>query len=179
MRIKQTIVVEGKSDEAKLKGIFPAEVITTNGTHLGKAKLDLIRQAQAQNGVIIFTDPDHPGDMIRQKINEAVPGCLNAFITSDKARHKQKVGIEHAEVSEIIQALNQLITYQEQPTGIGYAQLRGLGLIGSPESNKLRMRLCRKLNIGLCNGKTLIKRLNMAGISISTLCEVTAGVINE
>ena len=107
MKMKETIVVEGKDDETLLKSIYEVDIIRTNGTHLSKETLEEIRAAHEDHGVIVFTDPDHPGEEIRRKINEAVPGVKNAFLTS-KSRKKNLVGVEHATKQEIEDALKQL-----------------------------------------------------------------------
>lgn len=42
--------------------------------------LDVIRKAQETRGVIVLTDPDFPGDKIRNTIRDAVPGVKHAYI---------------------------------------------------------------------------------------------------
>ena len=96
MKIREVIVVEGKNDTNVLQQYFDCETIETHGTSLDAQTLALIRLAQQRRGVIIFTDPDHPGEYIRRRVNEAVPGCKNAFIEKDKAKTPKKVGVEHA-----------------------------------------------------------------------------------
>ena len=78
-QIRQLIVVEGRHDSAKLKEFFECDTIETGGTSLGEEVIERIRAAQKTRGVIIFTDPDSPGNRIRNEINRAVPGCLNAL----------------------------------------------------------------------------------------------------
>ena len=180
MEIKETIVVEGKSDVIKLSNYIKANFIITNGTHLSKTTLELIRKAQATSGVIIFTDPDHPGTYIRNKINEAVSGCKNAFIIADDARDKHKVGVEHADQETIMKALATLVTYEKHPERFDLEQLRNLGLIGSAKSNRLRRYVGAKLSIGHCNGKTFLKRLNMLDIDYDLVKELAQqGVSDE
>lgn len=179
MEIKETIIVEGKNDAVRLKGMMDVNIITTDGTHLSKDKISLIKEAQQKCGVIIFTDPDYPGYMIRERINTSIPGCKNAFITSDKARYKGKVGIEHATKEEITNALANLVTYHVSESKISYENLRSLGLIGNKESNKLRLCVSKHLNLGYCNGKTLLKRLNMLDINYEKLALILQGVIDE
>ena len=106
MKIREVIVVEGKNDTNVLRQYFDCETIETHGTSLDAQTLELIRLTQARRGVIIFTDPDHPGEYIRRRINEAVPGCKNAFIEKDKAKTPKKVGVEHASRTDLEEALN-------------------------------------------------------------------------
>ena len=180
MEIKETIVVEGKSDVIKLSNFIKANFIITNGTHLSKTTLKLIEKAQASSGVIIFTDPDYPGNYIRNKINETIPGCKNAFIIAEQARDKNKVGVEHADKETIMSALAKLVTYEKQTNRFNLEQLRNLGLIGSAKSNRLRRYVGAKLSIGQCNGKTFLKRLNMLDVDYEVVKDlVQQGVSDE
>ena len=80
MKIKEVIVVEGRHDTSVLQQYFDCDTIETNGLSLSEETLRLIEEARDRCGVIIFTDPDHPGETIRRRINEAVKGCKNAYI---------------------------------------------------------------------------------------------------
>ena len=62
VKMKEILVVEGKNDTNVLKSFLDCDTIETNGTHLGKEILRQIRLAQKTRGVIIFTDPDFPGE---------------------------------------------------------------------------------------------------------------------
>lgn len=165
MKVKEVLVVEGKHDSEKLKSCVDCDTIETDGTHLGKGKLALIRELQKKRGIIIFTDPDVPGEKIRQSINLAVPGCKNAFIEKKKAKTSKKVGVEHASKEDILEALQHLMTFEAQPEiSITWMEFVELGLSGFPNSQKLREVLGNALFIGRANAKTLWKRLNMLGL---------------
>lgn len=82
MKIKEIIVVEGKKDTANLKRWLDVDTLETSGTGLSEATLEQIRQWATTRGVIIFTDPDTPGDQIRQRINNAgsrLQECFSAL----------------------------------------------------------------------------------------------------
>ena len=81
-KIKEVIVVEGKSDTKKIKLAVDAETIETQGLALEPETLEMIAHAQETKGVIVFTDPDYPGETIRKKITQKVPGVKHAFITT-------------------------------------------------------------------------------------------------
>lgn len=165
MKIKEVFVVEGKHDSEKLKSCFTCDTIETDGTHLSKAKLALIAQLHKQRGIIIFTDPDVPGEKIRHTINEAVPGCKNAFIEKKKAKTTRKVGVEHAGKEDILEALEHLMTYSSQPEEtLTWLEFLALGFTGQPNSQARREMLGNALFIGRANAKTLWKRLNMLGL---------------
>lgn len=91
MKIKEVIVVEGKSDTIKIKQAVDADTIETNGMEISKQTLKLIAHAQEKRGVIIFTDPDFPGNKIRQTIATNVPGCKHAFLPKKKRCLSQMV----------------------------------------------------------------------------------------
>ena len=92
VKIKEIIVVEGKSDYTLLKSFLDVEIIITNGSEISKETLDLIKKANETKGVIILTDPDYPGMQIRNKINQYTSGCKNAFVEKSKAIKGKKVG---------------------------------------------------------------------------------------
>lgn len=60
-RIKEIIVVEGKTDTALLKELFEVETIETHGLALDDKTLNLIKEASKSRGIIVLTDPDFPG----------------------------------------------------------------------------------------------------------------------
>lgn len=162
MKIKEIIVVEGKNDTNVLKSYFDCDTIETNGTHLNKKKIECIRIANEKRGVIIFTDPDAPGERIRSLINEAVPNCKNAFIAKSKAKTSKKVGIEHASSKDLTQALENCMTYtNELSETISWEDYIDLGFTGQLNSSDLRNVLAEMLFLGKPNAKTLFKRLNM------------------
>lgn len=170
MKIKEVIVVEGKHDTQKLQSCVECDTLETSGCRLTKAHIELIKQLQQKRGVIIFTDPDTPGEKIRALINAQVPGCKNAFIEKRKARTTKKVGVEHAEPHDIKEALAHLLTYEERSEpSLSLSEFHKLGLNGQSNSAKLREMLGNTLFIGRCNAKTLWKRMNMLGL---TMCEV-------
>lgn len=169
-RIKEVIVVEGKHDSDRLKRYFDCETIETGGSALDEETIELIRQIQLTRGIIIFTDPDAPGNMIRHKINERVPGCKNAFVDKKDARTSKKVGIEHAEKKVLEEALCHLMTYDMHVTPeITVQDFYLLGLLGETNSKEKRDRIAQKYHIGSGNGKTIRARLNCLRISLEEL----------
>lgn len=171
-RIRELIVVEGRNDTANLRRYFECDTIETGGTHLGRNTLSMIARAAKVRGVIIFTDPDSPGNRIRKAVNAAVPGCRNAFIEKEKAKTAHKVGVEHAGYEALAEALGNLITYDEGRTErISTSDMYELGLSGHADSAEKRMRIGKKLHIGFGNARTMRDRLNDLGISREELME--------
>lgn len=159
--IKEIIVVEGRDDTAAIKRAVDAETIETHGLGITEETLMRIEDANKKRGVIVFTDPDYPGEKIRNMISERVKNCKHAFLPKDKALKDGDVGIENANPEDIIEALKmarvQTIDIREEFTK---SDLLEYGLIGLPDSNKKRDLIGRILGIGHCNSKQFLKRLN-------------------
>ncbi len=170
LRIKEVIVVEGKDDTVKIKLAVDADTIETNGSAINQRTLEQIKHAKEKRGVIIFTDPDYPGERIRHIIDQAVPGCKHAFLTKDNARAKHpknnSLGIEHASVEAIQRALADVYEVADiQQTDITKEDLIRHQLIGGAGASQKRERLGELLQIGHTNGKQLLKRLTVFQIS--------------
>lgn len=166
---KEVIVVEGRDDTRRLKEVYPeVETIETNGSAINQEVLDRIRVLQEQRGVIVFTDPDFPGNKIRQAVMQYVPDCKHAHLQKGDAiaKNGRGLGVEHASDEAIKEALTNLITPKNTVVEEIESQfLFDFGLIGHSNSAKVRERLSQVLGIGYVNGKQLQKRLMMFGIT--------------
>lgn len=169
MKINEVIVVEGKNDSAHLKRFFDCDTIITFGLSLSDETIDLIRETAQKRGVILLLDPDTPGEKIRKRINEAIPGLKNAFILKKDAKTVRKVGVEHASKEVLSEALKNCITYGDGNDRIGISEMLALDLIGN---RKRRLKVSDHYHLGECNAKTLRKRLNMLGTDFKELQEL-------
>lgn len=180
-KIKEVIVVEGRDDTKRLSLAVNCDTIETRGSAINQEILDQIDLANQTRGVIVFTDPDGPGEAIRKIISKEVPGVKHAFLTRDEARRrsesKESIGIEHASVAAIRNALSQVVEerMETEPT-VSKQFLIQQDLIGSPQSKALREALGEQLRIGYTNGKQLEKRLNMFGITEAEVSEALTSV---
>lgn len=168
--IVMVIVVEGKNDANKIKTIFPdVDVIITNGSEINKKTLETIAQVSLTEEVVLCLDPDGPGEKIRRKILEYTDNVHQVFAKKHKAisNNKKKVGIEHMSKEDILEMFENIKINKKQNT-ISYIDLYNLGYM---ESREKRQKLCDRLNISYCNGKQLLKRLNMFGITIEEIKE--------
>ena len=105
MKIKELIVVEGKTDLIFLKSFLDADIVITNGSEISQNTLDFIKEASIRQGVIILTDTDYPGLRIRNIISEYIGDCKHAYIEKSKAIKGKKVGIaETKKIADIISA---------------------------------------------------------------------------
>ena len=92
MNIKETIIVEGEHDKHKLLSFLSADVLVTGGFQIFKNKemQSLIRKLSEKNGVVILTDSDRAGFIIRNFIKNAAPNVLHAYIPEIKGKEKRK-----------------------------------------------------------------------------------------
>src|SRR5699024_10075851 len=157
MRIKEVIVVEGKSDTNKIKQAIEADTIETNGSAINSERLQLIRHAKEKRGVIIFTDPDYTGDRIRHIIDQNIPGCKHAFLPKKLAiasTSGKSVGIEHASNQAIQHALNHVYEVLDvvEENDVTKTDLIRYGLLTEPNAKARTQRLAENVDIGYTNG---------------------------
>ncbi|MDR3215252.1 MAG: ribonuclease M5 [Bacilli bacterium] len=177
MKINEVIVVEGYHDMQHLKNFIDADIIVTNGSALNEDTISLIKKANETRGVIIFTDPDYPGEKIRDTIVKRIGNTKHAFLKKEDAIdiHKHKVGIEHASPLLIKEALSNTITFNINDNTLTWHDYLSLNLSGNKQK---RLKLCNYLNIGPCNNKTLYHRLNMINLNKDKIFKIME-VINE
>lgn len=161
-KVKEVIVVEGKTDTAIIKKLFDADTIETHGLALNEETLEFIEQAQKTRGVIILTDPDYPGMKIRNDIMKRVPQAKHAFVSKEDAKGEKKLGIAEAKEEAIIQALENLVSFDKEKESISWNEFIDLDIIGNKQR---RLDIYDAFHLGYGNVKTLFKRLNMAGIT--------------
>lgn len=163
IKLKQAVIVEGKYDKIKLKSIIDAPIITTDGFGIFKnrEKMALIKSLAQKRGIIIMTDSDSAGFMIRKKICGSVNSgrILNVYIPDifGKERRKAhsskegKLGVEGVPKDVILTALKRAgVTSTESVKSGGEitkADLFELGLSGRPNSAQKRLALLKSLNL--------------------------------
>lgn len=175
--MSSVIVVEGLHDKIKVESVYPeAFIVITNGSEISKDTITLLKRLSVDNAIIVFTDPDSPGERIRCEIENAIPGVFHAFLRKKDciSKNHKKVGIEHASKECIINSLATLYSNKGYKDTIMLADMYEFNLLGMPNSAKLRERIADELNIGRPNGKTFLKRLNMLQIKkeeLRKLCQ--------
>lgn len=169
--IKETIIVEGRDDEIKIKSCLDANIIVTHGYGIRQSIWKEIYTANKRNGIIIFTDPDFAGKQIRKKIKMAFPDAKEAFIKKKDATRGQNIGVENASCKDILEALNHIRKERQQINTYRIDDLVKYNLIGEGSRNK-REYISHKLGIGYSNAKTFLKKLNAYGIERSELEKV-------
>ena len=183
IKIPQVIVVEGKDDTANLKRYYEVDTYETRGSAIDQDDLERIATLQELRGVIVFTDPDYNGERIRKIIMQEVPQAKHAFLNRGEAVPKSKtkgrsLGVEHASFEDLEKALSGLVgSYYEDEYffDITKTDLMRLGLLMESDSRKRREYLGEALRIGYCNGKQLLKRLELFGVSLAEVEDAMAG----
>ena len=173
-KIPEVIVVEGKDDTANLRRFYEVDTYETRGSAIDQDDLERIATLQELRGVIVFTDPDYNGERIRKIIMQEVPQAKHAFLNRGEAVPKSKtkgrsLGVEHASFEDLEKALAGLVgSYEDENFfDITKTDLMRLGLLMGSDSRKRREYLGEALRIGYCNGKQLIKRLELFGICLA------------
>lgn len=186
-KIPEVIVVEGKDDTANLKRYYEVDTYETRGSAINQDDLERIATLQELRGVIVFTDPDYNGERIRKIIMREIPQAKHAFLNRGEAVPKSKtkgrsLGVEHASFEDLEKALSGLVgSYYEDEYffDITKTDLMRLGLLMESDSRKRREYLGEALRIGYCNGKQLIKRLELFGISLAEVEDAMAGYSDD
>lgn len=178
LHTSRAIIVEGKYDKARLSGIIDALIITTDGFGIfkSKEKQTFIKKIASEKGIIILTDSDAAGFLIRNFLKNIVPEdkIIHAYIPDiyGKERRKTeaskegKLGVEGIDNSILEKALLQTGLFDEkeeksEKTPITNADLYTLGLTGHPDSAKKRRRLLISLGLpARLTGKNLLDVLN-------------------
>ncbi|MGE9833311.1 ribonuclease M5 [Streptococcus orisratti] len=179
IKIQEVIVVEGKDDTANLKRFYEVDTYETRGSAIDEDDLERIERLHDLRGVIVFTDPDYNGERIRKIIMQAIPTVKHAFLQRDEATPKSKtkgrsLGVEHASFEDLEKALSSVRGYYDDDNqfDITKSDLMRLGLLMGGDSRKRREYLGEHLRIGYCNGKQLLKRLELFGINLMEVEEV-------
>lgn len=170
LSIREVIVVEGIHDKERLEKCVNAQIICSQGTHMSMDFLDMCKRLNERQGIIVFTDPDGPGEFIRRRIIEIVGTCKHASLHVLQSKKKQKVGIEHADLDDLQHALSHAATFDEASSSLSMSSFRELGLNGQKDSAQKRDQLSEHFHFPKCNAKTCFKYLNMLGIDKSS-CE--------
>lgn len=176
-RIKEIIVVEGKSDICFLSSFLNADFYQVNGSSVCDEDIDFLEKACSKRGVIILTDPDYPGLQIRNYILRKIPNSKQAYIRKEVSIKHHKVGVAESTKEEITHALENVVTYRKKLTNnYTYCDLYSFGLTGTQDSRLKRKYLCEKLNIGYSNAKELLLKLNSLDINLSKIEEILKNV---
>lgn len=196
VKIREAIVVEGRYDKNTLSQIVDAPILETSGFGImkDKAQLALLRRVARTRGLIIFTDSDGAGFVIRNYLKGAIePKYLKHAYVPDipgKERRKSapgkegKLGVEGMPPEIILDALRRCgATLEgEKAEGCGNItkqDLMSLGLSGGPDSRAKRLALLKKLSLPEhMSANAMLQALNLL-YTLEQLKETVAAMENS
>ncbi len=178
-RIRETIIVEGRYDVNTIKQCVDAHVIETSGFGIfnDKEKRRLIERLAEKNGIIVFTDSDGAGFVIRNHLQGVVrEGTVkHAYIPEIVGKERRKasaskaglLGVEGMSREIIIEALRQAgATFEDEPkkcsAGITKQDMYAAGLSGGVNSAEKREKLADVLGLPrLMSANAFLSAINM------------------
>ena len=196
--IRETIIVEGKYDKNKLKQIVDAQVIETSGFGIFKdgEKREFLRKLGEKHGLIVLTDSDSAGFVIRNHLRGILPKeyVKHAYIPRIEGKERRKaqkskegiLGVEGVDSSVIIDALYKAGATvetdgeikKESKEKITKTNMYEDGLSGGKESSQLRNILAERL--GFPKGMSSNALLEAMNLLIdyneykSIVCQITS-----
>lgn len=163
LKIREVVIVEGRYDKNALLQAVDCVVLETKGFGIfnDREKAALIRRLSAERGIIVLTDSDSAGFMIRNYMkNIAGAGIKHAYIPDiyGKERRKSspskegKLGVEGMPPSVLVEALQKAgATFLDEDTiprqagGITKSDFFSFGLTGTPGSASRRTAVLKTL----------------------------------
>lgn len=177
IKLKQAVIVEGRYDKIKLSSIIDGLIITTDGFQIfkDKEKLEFIKKLAVNCGVIIMTDSDSAGFMIRSYISSNIkegkvyhayiPDIYGKESRKTTANAEGKLGVEGIPKEAVLEALKKAgITQTRVDKGrqITKTDLYEDGICGGQNSREKRLKLIKMLNLPeKISANSLLKVLNI------------------
>ena len=165
VKIQEAVVVEGRYDKNTLSQLVDAPIFETNGFGImnDHAQLALLRRVAKNRGLIVFTDSDGAGFVIRNYLKSAIPGeyLKHAYIPDIPGKERRKtapgkegkLGVEGMTPQIIMECLERAgATFDDMPQktetkGITKTDLFFMGLSGSADSKAKRLALLKHLEL--------------------------------
>ena len=166
IRVREAIVVEGRYDKAAMASVVDAVILETSGFGIfsDREKLGLLRRLAEARGLVVLTDSDGGGFLIRRFLRESIDPALvkHAYIPDipGKERRKRrpgkegKLGVEGMSAETLLAALRRAgatIEGEDAPRTeherLTKADLYALGLSGRADSAARRAALLRRLDL--------------------------------
>ena len=174
LKIKEAVIVEGKYDKNKVSQIVDTVIIQTDGFSFFNSidKINFIKKIAEERGIIILTDSDSAGFLIRNKLKSIISEdkIKNAYIPQIEGKEKRKssaskeglLGVEGMDVSTILNALKCATEAQnDNLRDLTAADLYELGLTGKPGSKARRAQFLKDFSIpSFINNNDLLKYIN-------------------
>lgn len=180
IKLKEAVIVEGKYDKIKLSSLLDATIIPTGGFQIfsDKEQMALIRRLAKECGLLVLTDSDGAGFLIRNYLTGAIPAqqIRHAYIPDILGKEKRKnrpskegkLGVEGMSREILMEALQRAgirpendTTGSEQRRPITKIDLFEDGLTGGEGSADKRKKLLKELGLPeRMTTNTLVRVLN-------------------
>ena len=163
LRIPYPIIVEGKYDRLRLLSVCDAQIITTEGFGIFKKseKLALIRQLSSKTPIIVLTDSDGAGKLIRSHITSAIPAhrLIQLYIPKIEGKERRKtepsaegtLGVEGMERALLYELLSPFVSEERlskaAENALSKTDFYMDGLSGNADSSRARDELAKKLSL--------------------------------
>lgn len=178
LTLKQAIIVEGKYDKIHLEKICDCPIFTTEGFRIfkDKEKRTFLQNLAKSRGILVLTDSDRAGFMIRNYIKNVVKegSVTDVYIPEiyGKERRKTtpskegKLGVEGIPTDVLVKMLERYSSGEDPKEKITKTDLYSCGLYGGTDSSAARTKLCKELSVP-------------TGISVSSLIDALNAFITK
>ena len=159
LRIPYPIIVEGRYDRQRLQSICDGQIYTTDGFGIFKKgeRLALFRELSRRTPIIILTDSDGAGKLIRSHLTSAIPAdrLIQLYIPKIRGKEKRKaepsaegtLGVEGMERELLFELLEPYEGKVVRDDRLSKTDFYFDGLSGGEDSRQKRAELCRRLEL--------------------------------
>lgn len=168
VKVREVLVVEGKYDKIRLSSLVDALIVETNGFGIFRdaEQMALLRRLAAERGLIVLTDSDSAGFVIRDHLSGSIPAAQikHAYVPEVVGKERRKaqpskeglLGVEGLNSEVLLAALRRAGATLEEggetaaPAGdaaVTKAQFYSDGFTGCPDSAQRRRRLLVQLGL--------------------------------
>lgn len=173
-KIREVIVVEGRYDKNTLSQVVDALIFETGGFSIfhNAEKMRALRVLAEERGVILLTDPDGAGFVIRNHLKGILPPerVRQAYVPAVRGKESRKkkascqglLGVEGMTPAVILAALERAGATVDSPDAVSdltAADFFRLGLSGKPGSAALRRRLAESLDLPAAISQSDLRRI--------------------
>lgn len=184
-RLREVIVVEGRYDRNALSQVVDALIFETGGFGIfhRPEKVEALRMLAEQRGLIILTDSDGAGFVIRNRLKGLLPQdrIRQAYVPAVEGKEKRKpkpsrqglLGVEGMRPEVLLEALRRAgATENDNPPWATSALFFSLGLTGKSGSAELRRKLAESLDLPAGISQTDLKKAVSALLTETELREL-------
>ena len=176
LKLVSHVIVEGKYDKIKLSSVSESEIICLNGFGIFKdeKKREMLKNIAKQHGLIVLTDSDGGGLVIRNHLRSLIPAdqLTHLYIPKIEGKEKRKeeaskeglLGVEGMDTELLRSLFEPFLAQKEQKNArkVTKTDLFCDGLFGGEGSSEKRKKLCSKCNLpDNISSKSLLEAINM------------------